>query len=210
MKRVRCETVTGERGERAKTHPSLRNSEAYGEPSLSDSVGRANKTMMMNRVKISRKSLSRACRCVRVTHAHAAAPCDRLVLRARVAKRGSLQFRLSIHRRENTYLSLRLPISTYAVRPSNQAGVTRRGFGFRLKTSSPTHAVAVPTGVRARRTSVLQQYDPPTLRDRGSRPGSRKRTDDGSPGNLRSANLNRKYREMKNVKLVLDVLLCVT
>lgn len=70
MKRVRCEMRQGE-GERAKTHPFLTNSEAYDEPpSLSNSVGRTDKTMM-NRVKILRKSVSRVCACVRVTHSHA-------------------------------------------------------------------------------------------------------------------------------------------
>lgn len=122
------EKSEGERGE-VKTHPSIRNSEAYGGPSsFPDSVGRTNKTMM-NRVKISYKSLSRECACVFRTHTRA--PRDRLGLRARVPKRGSLEGGSSVSVKRSSkreYISFRLPASTYTVHSSFESGRER----FRL------------------------------------------------------------------------------
>lgn len=120
-------------GVRAKTHPSSRNSVAYrGPPSLSDSVGRTDKTMM-NRVEISRKSLSCVCTtCVRVTRTHTRTSCDRAgAPRARSETRESRRrSSVSVKRpSKREYVSLRLPVSlsTYAVPPVESApGVTSR------------------------------------------------------------------------------------
>lgn len=104
-----------------------------------------------------------------------------LMLRARVTKRGNLegglQFRLSVHRRENTSHSVsRSPPTPFP--PSSQPGCHTEVSASGLRLRHPPTPSLFPTGsacrvVHAQRTSVLQQYDPPSLRIR-SRPGLRK------------------------------------
>jgi len=124
---------------------------------------------MMNRVKISRKSLLVCIVCVCRTHTHIHVHIYTLTYtyvlylfrarsKARESRRGGLQFRLSIHRRENTSHSVsRLLLRHSPYLPSHPGYI--RNFGFRLKVLISTYTVTVRQQGAQRTLPFSKQYD---------------------------------------------------